>query len=139
MKRKLKLVIDEFAICAAAFVSLKVKNSGFPSVSIADIPLNPRTHPVNDVDVFPVYVIISLSIFSNPYLSGKPVVWFTLIISSYAYTREDVTTGDSGAAPFGTLTVCFSIKEISATVDIFLRLEICSAKYVVPYSCSSDS
>ena len=86
-----------------------------------------------------MYVIISLSIFSNPYLSGKPVVWFTLITSSYAYTKEDIIIGDSGAVPFGTLTVCFSTKEISETVDIFLRLEICSAKYVVTYSCSSDS
>ena len=48
-------------------------------------------------------------------------------------------TGDSGAIPFGTLTVCFSTKEISATVGIFLRDEIWSAKYVDPYSRSSDS
>ena len=47
--------------------------------------------------------------------------------------------GDSGVALFGALTVCFSTREISETVDIFLRLETCSAKYVVPYSRSSDS
>ena len=72
------------ATCADAFVSLNVKNSGLPAVSIAEIPLNPRIHPVNEVSVFPVYVIISLSIFKRPYFYGKPVVWFTLIISSYA-------------------------------------------------------
>ena len=94
---------------------------------------------MNEVAVFPVYVIISLSIFNSPYESGNPVVWFTLIISSYAYKKEDIKTGDSGVALFGALTVCFSTKEISATVDIFLRDEIWSAKYVVPYSRSSDS
>ena len=74
LQRKLRLTTNEFAMCAAAFVSLNVKNSGLPSVSISDIPLNPRIHPVNEVAVFPVYVIISLSIFSKPYLSGNPVV-----------------------------------------------------------------
>ena len=44
---------------------------------ISSIPLNPRTHPTNEVSVFEVYVIISLSIFSNPYLVGNPIVWFT--------------------------------------------------------------
>ena len=53
---------------------LNVKNSGLLAFSISDIPLNPRIHPVKDVSVFPVYVIISLSIFKRPYFSGKPVV-----------------------------------------------------------------
>ena len=65
-KIKLKLVTIEFTSCVVAFVSLKVKNSGFETVSISDIPLNPRIHPVNEVSVYPVYVIISLSILSNP-------------------------------------------------------------------------
>ena len=78
------MTTSELAACEEAFVSLKVKNSGVPGVSIADTPLNPRIQPVNEVAVFPVYVIISLSIFKRPYLSGKPVVWFTLIISSNA-------------------------------------------------------
>ena len=46
------------------------------------IPLKPRTHPVNDVDVIPVYVIISSSIFRSPYSDGNPFVrdrdWETL-------------------------------------------------------------
>ena len=71
-------------MCAAALVSLKVKNSGVPAVSIADIPLNPRIHPVNEVAVFPVYVIISLSIFKRPYVSGNPPSRFTVISSSNA-------------------------------------------------------
>ena len=37
-------------------------------------PLNPLTHPVNEVSVFPVYVIISSSILITPYLSGNPLV-----------------------------------------------------------------
>ena len=77
MNKKLKFTITLFASCVVAFVSLKVKNSGSPCVSISDIPLNPRTHPTNVFFVFSVYVIISSSIFSNPYLSGNPVVWFT--------------------------------------------------------------
>ena len=39
-------------------------------------------------------------------------------------TKDDKRTGDSGIALFGALTVCFSTKEMSETVDIFLRLEI---------------
>ena len=68
------MTTSELAACGEAFVSLKVKNSGEPAVSRADIPLNPRIQPVNEVAVFPVYVIISLSIYKRPYLSGKPVV-----------------------------------------------------------------
>ena len=41
------MTTNEPALCGDAFVSLKVKNSGEPAVSIADIPLNPRTQPVN--------------------------------------------------------------------------------------------
>ena len=43
---------------------------------------------MNDVEVFPVYVIISLSIFKRPYESGNPFVPFgngsTVIVLSYA-------------------------------------------------------
>ena len=34
-------------MCEAALVSLNVRNSWAPAVSIADIPLNPRMQPVN--------------------------------------------------------------------------------------------
>ena len=91
----------------------KVKNSGEPAVSSADIPLNPRIQPVNDVEVFPVYVMISLSIFKRPYVSGNPVVWFTLITSSNAYVKDDKITGDSGIVLFGAGTVCLSLIHIS--------------------------
>ena len=51
------------------------------------MPLNPRIHPVKEVSVFPVYVIISLSIFKRPYESGNPFVPFgnasTVIVLSY--------------------------------------------------------
>ena len=85
-------------------------------------------HPVNEVAVFPVYVIISLSIFKRPYVSGNPVVWLTLITSSNAYVKDAKTTGDSGVVLFGAGTVCFSTKEILATVEIFFNDEILSAK-----------
>ena len=65
--------------------------------------------------------MISLSIFKRPYVSGNPVVWFTLITSSNAYVKDDKITGDSGVVLFGALTVCFSTKEISATVEIFFN------------------
>ena len=52
------------------------------------------------------------------------MVSFTLITSSYAYIKDDIVTGDSGVRLFGALTVCFSTKEISETVDIFLREDI---------------
>ena len=81
-KRKLKFTTNEFASCGDAFVLLNVKNSGLLAFCISDMPLNPRIHPVKEVSVFPVYVIISLSIFKRPYFSGKPVVWFTLITLS---------------------------------------------------------
>ena len=38
------------------------------------MPENPLTHPVNDDEVFPVYVIISSLIFKIPYVSGNPFV-----------------------------------------------------------------
>ena len=46
------------------------------------IPLNPRIHPVNVVEVIPVYDIISSSILSNPYSDGKPLVLGTVIVVS---------------------------------------------------------
>ena len=47
---------------------LKVRNSGFPFCSKALIALKPRTQPINEVAVFAVYVIISLSTKSVPEL-----------------------------------------------------------------------
>ena len=70
--------------------------------------------------------MISLSIFSNPYFSGNPVVWFTLITPSYAYIKDVKVTGDSGFKLFGAGTVCFSTNDISEIVDMFLRDEIWS-------------
>ena len=37
--------------CAAAFVLLNVNSSGFPCVSIFEIPLNPRAQPVNELSI----------------------------------------------------------------------------------------
>ena len=52
------------------------------------IPLKPLIHPVKVVSVFSVYVMISSSIFSRPYSSGKPLVDVTVIISSSASIAE---------------------------------------------------
>ena len=46
------------------------------------IPLNPRIQPVNDVEVIPVYEIISSFIFKSPYSLGKPFVFGTVIVVS---------------------------------------------------------
>ena len=46
------------------------------------IPLNPRIQPVKDVEVIPVYEIISSSIFNNPYSLGNPFVLGTVIVVS---------------------------------------------------------
>ena len=42
--------------------------------------------PVNDVDVIPVYEIISSFILSNPYSVGKPLVLVTVIVVSVLAT-----------------------------------------------------
>ena len=52
----------------------KVNCSGLFSVTYVVIPQKPLIHPVNDENVFPVYVIISSSICNNPYESGNPSV-----------------------------------------------------------------
>ena len=52
------------------------------------MPLNPLTHPVKVFVVKPVYVIISSSIFSNPYFCGNPLVLDTVITSSFSPTLE---------------------------------------------------
>ena len=46
------------------------------------IPLNPLTHPVNELVVIPVYVIISSFILNNPYSFGNPFVDDTLSVVS---------------------------------------------------------
>ena len=81
----LSTLIWRFVKCSALSVSLNVRYSDF---SIDDIALNPRIHPVNDVGVFPVYVIISSSILKRPYWSGYPSVVVTGISSSKALIEE---------------------------------------------------
>ena len=39
------------------------------------IPLNPRIQPVKDVEVIPVYEIISSFIFRSPYSLGNPFLY----------------------------------------------------------------
>ena len=41
-------------------------SSGLLTLLYDVIPLNPRAHPINELVVIPVYVIISLSIWINP-------------------------------------------------------------------------
>ena len=56
-----------------------------------DIPLKPRIHPVNEVDVIPVYEIISSLIFNNPYSDGNPFVLATeIIVSSESISDDNV-------------------------------------------------
>ena len=49
-------------------------SSGLFSFLYEVTPLNPLIQPVNDDEVFPVYVIISSLIFKIPYVSGNPIV-----------------------------------------------------------------
>ena len=57
-------------VCAAPTDVLNSTRSGLVGWSKFDTPLNPRTQPVNEVVPTPVYVMISSSILSNPYLLG---------------------------------------------------------------------
>jgi len=51
--------------------------------SSSEIPLNPRVHPIKEISVFDLYVIISSSILISPYSSGNPSVLETLIVVSH--------------------------------------------------------
>ena len=80
-----------------AVVSSKTKLSRFISSKEDDIPtlypeipLKPRIHPVKDVDVIPVYDIISSSIFKIPYSDGKPLVLGTEITVSSIETSDKI-------------------------------------------------
>ena len=53
---------------------VKVRYSGAFVFWLFSIPLKPRVQPINEVEPIPVYVIISSSIFSNPYWDGHPSV-----------------------------------------------------------------
>ena len=70
MKRFDKLKTFVPPVCATPVLVLKDNKSGRVGWSIASTPLNPLTHPVKDVVPMPVYVMISSSILSNPYLLG---------------------------------------------------------------------
>ena len=52
------------------------------------IPLKPLTHPVKELVVIPVYVIISSSTFKSPYSFGKPFVVDTVIVSDVEVIPE---------------------------------------------------
>ena len=70
IKRLDKLWTFDPPVCAAPTDVLNSTRSGFVGWSKLVKPLNPRTHPVNEVVPIPVYVIISSSILINPYLFG---------------------------------------------------------------------
>ena len=64
--RLLKLItLDSFS-CLLALDVENTNDSGLVGDFKLSTPQKPLTHPVNDVDVIPVYVMISSSIFSNP-------------------------------------------------------------------------
>ena len=64
--RLLKFITLEVFSCLLAFVVENTKDSGSVGDFKLSTPQNPLIHPVNDVDVIPVYVIISSSIFNSP-------------------------------------------------------------------------
>ena len=64
--RLLKLTTFELFSCLLAFDVENTKDSGLVGDFKLSTPQNPLTHPVNYVDVIPVYVMISSSILSSP-------------------------------------------------------------------------
>ena len=92
-----KFVNVEPLECDAADVSLNFKCSWFILTSEEEIPtlypvtpLKPRIHPVNVVDVIPVYDIISSLIFNRPYSDGNPFVLGTVIVSSVDEISDEI-------------------------------------------------
>ena len=82
------------------------------------IPLNPREHPVKELVVIPVYVIISESISSNPKESGNPVVEFTVIVLS--------------AIPTLVERLVESIRSVNSSILIYLSI-FCKTSNVDPW------
>ena len=81
MNKTERLVTEDPKACDAAEVSsnfnvslLTSNNEEVTPTLYPVIPLNPRIQPVKDVEVIPVYEIISSFIFRSPYSSGKPFV-----------------------------------------------------------------
>jgi len=64
--KELKFSTLDPAICPSEVLELNTNTSGLVSALYEVIPQNPLMQPVNAVVVIPVYVIISLSILSNP-------------------------------------------------------------------------
>ena len=60
----------------------KISSSGFLGSLYEVIPEKPLTQFVKETSVFPLYVIISSSIFRRPYSFGNPSVESTKIVSS---------------------------------------------------------
>ena len=53
-----------------------------PELCVAAVdPSKPRTHPVNDVDVFPVYEISSLSTAKQPVLANNAVEMTATVVA----------------------------------------------------------
>ena len=86
-------------VWAAPTDVLKSRTSGFVGCLNALTPLNPRTHPVNEVVPIPVYVMISSSILSNPYWSGYPFVESTKIVVDAFWVSVDKPVNSVSAAP----------------------------------------
>ena len=91
-----RLVTDVSLVWVEAEVSSNLRLSLFTSNNedviptlYPVIPLKPRMHPVKVFVVIPVYVIISSSIFTNPYSEGKPFVLGTVITVSDADISSD--------------------------------------------------
>ena len=70
--KALKFTINPPSKWDSALLVEKINLSFFPFKSL--IPLNPRIHSSKLLSVLDLYVIISLSIFIIPYLSGNPDV-----------------------------------------------------------------
>ena len=80
-------------------------------------PLNPRIHPVNEVVPIPVYVIISSSIFNNPYLLGYPFVESTKIVEEYDSVLVDNPVYSVSAAPTNVCNLVYLSRFSAMLID----------------------
>ena len=95
----LRFVTSASALCSAASVCSNTSSAGLAGSRYEVIPLKPRTTPVKEFVVTPVYVMISSSTFSRPHSLGKLLVEFTWISVSSAeisWVRKNSPATTSG-------------------------------------------
>ena len=117
IKRFDKLWTFDPPVCAAPTDVLNSTRSGLVGWSKLVTPLNPRIHPVNEVVPIPVYVMISSSIFNNPYLLGYPFVESTKIVEEYDSVLVDNPVYSVSAAPTNVCNLVYLSRFSAMLID----------------------